>query len=278
MIITLWGRGGNEEYIPVLVPPPEDEVEPEIIGIRMHTVPLTTLRDTGYLKLVNRDLPMSHDMDYYTLVFVAPILPVRADYITVHRTLLTAMQSLFAQADGVGPFFVTSGYRNVARQAEIYENAQDKRYVMPPGHSEHNLGLAADIAIEGVPLMSAYMSEHPATVWLAQNAWRHGLILRYPYGTEHITGVAYEPWHFRYVGRPHAFYMATANIVLEQYLQMLAARHESLTVPLDGRTYHIWYHRPSAGELLVPQDLPFSISNSNRGGFVITAWEYLSGS
>jgi len=273
MAIALWGRGGNEEYIPVVILPQDEErEEPEVVGIRMHTRPLATLVDTGYLKLVNRDFAMSRDMDYSTLFSVAPLLPARANYITVHRSLLGAMQSLFAQADGIGPFFVTSGYRDVARQAEIYENSLDRRFVMPAGHSEHNLGLAADILIDGVSMDD--MSEHPAAAWLAQNAWQHGLILRYPYGSYEITRVPHEPWHFRYVGLPHAFYMATANIVLEEYLQLLASRHDSLVVPIDGITYHIWYRRPTAdGELFVPQDLPFSISTSNRGGYVVTAWE-----
>jgi len=263
----------EEEYTPVITPPIDEETPEE--GISFGSLPLSELNDTGYLKLVNRTFAMDREMDYSLLLFAAPTVAARADYITMHRTLLNAVANLFADAvdvPGIGPFFVSSGYRDVARQAEIYNNAYDTLYVMPPGHSEHNLGLAVDISIEGVPMTSHEMSGHPSAIWLRDNAWRHGLILRYPQGMTHITEVAYEPWHFRYVGRIHAWYMAVNDLVLEEYLEQLANRG-SIVVPLDGRTYHIFYHRTQAGNLPVPLDMEFTISRSNRGGFVVTTWE-----
>ena len=294
-VFFLWHHVNNDtDYIPAILPrenPPREnspgehtpgttspadnatEAYPtEEQGIVLVSTPRAQLRDTGYLKLVNRNLAMSRPIDYAYIVYAWPTVPVRATDITVHYTLLNAISGLFEDGLGVAEFFVTSGYRNVARQAQIYENAVDRMYVMPPGHSEHNLGLAADILAPGLSLNSADMSGTPEAVWLAENAWRHGMVLRYPYGTTHITDVAYEPWHFRYVGRVHAWYMTMTGMVLEEYLEYLATREE-LAVILDGVTYYIWYRHPVNNQLYVPRDLQFTVSSSNKGGYVITAWE-----
>jgi len=241
-------------------------------GLPLISALLSTLTDTGYLKLVNRDLAMSQPIDYAYIVDAWPTVPVRATDITIHITALNAIAAMFEDGQHIAEFFITSGYRSVGRQAEIYENAVDRMYVMPPGHSEHNLGLAADILAPGIPMSSAQMSGTPEAVWLAENAWRYGLVLRYPYGTTHITQVAYEPWHFRYVGRIHAWYITTTGMVLEEYLEFLEVSG-GFMVTLEGITYHVIYQQPVDGRLYVPSDLPFNVSASNRGGYIITAWE-----
>jgi len=256
---------------------PTDESTEENTPESEHGFPLTStfrsvLTDTGYLKLVNRDLAMSQPINYAYIVDAWPTVPVRTTDITIHQTALNAIAALFEDGQHIAEFFITSGYRNVARQAEIYANAANRMYVMPPGHSEHNLGLAADILAPGILMNSAQMSGTPEAVWLAENAWRHGLVLRYPYGTTHITQVAYEPWHFRYVGRIHAWYMITTGMVLEEYLEYLEA-NGGFTTTLYGVTYYVMYQQPVDGRLYVPRYLPFNISASNRGGYVITAWE-----
>ncbi|MET1033861.1 MAG: D-alanyl-D-alanine carboxypeptidase family protein [Arthrobacter sp.] len=90
----------------------------------------------------------------------------------------------------------TSSYRSYAAQRTLLANytrwygaAYANRVVAPPGTSEHQTGLAVDVSTAG-----------GAGAWLARNAYRYGFILRYPRGQEWVTGYAYEPWHFRYVG------------------------------------------------------------------------------
>lgn len=227
----------------------------------------TTLTDTGYLKLVNRNLAVNRSTDYSQMVSAWPTVPVRATDITLHQTALNAIAALLESAHA--PFFVTSGYRDATRQHELYESAVNRAYVLPPGHSEHQLGLAADILVMDIPM--GQMSGTPEALWLAENAWRYGLILRYPYGTEHITGVAYEPWHFRYVGRIHAWYMTANNMVLEEYLEYLQ-NNNGFNVILDGVNYYVMYQQPENGRLYVPTYLPFNMSTSNKGGYIITAW------
>ena len=247
---------------------PEPEPEP---AIPMVSVPLSSLTDTGYLKLVNRDLAVRRFPSYYLLTSAWPTVPVRATDILLHQTALAAISALLYDGQDVGSFFVSSGYRSEVTQCELYSNAVNRMYVLPPRHSEHHLGLAADILAIGIPMNE--MSGTTEANWLAQNAWRHGLILRYPSGTTHITGVAYEPWHFRYVGGIHAWRITQNEMVLEEYLEYLYLTG-GFSAELNGVQYHVMYIRPSVGGYVyVPRYLQFRLSASNRGGYVITAWE-----
>ena len=261
-------QSNANDVIDVLAP--YNQTEGETTELAMLIVPSYTLQDTGYLKLVNRILYVTRPTGRAYLVDAFPTVPVRATDITMHQTALNAIAALFREGRHIADFFITSGYRGFYLQEYLYENAVDRMYVLPPGHSEHQLGLAADILAPGISM--GQMSGTPEAIWLAENAWRHGLILRYPYGTTHITGVAYEPWHFRYVGRVHAWFMTQNNMVMEEYLDFLAETGGFSTL-FDGAQYHIMYLTPANGQIYVPRDLPFTVSFSNRGGYVITARE-----
>ena len=87
-----------------------------------------------------------------------------------------------------------------------------KNWVALPGTSEHELGLALDINSES----GEY--EWDIYAWLADNAYRYGFILRYPEGKEQVTGIEYEPWHYRYVGRLAAEEIYGSSVTLEEYL------------------------------------------------------------
>ena len=232
-------------------------------------VPITQIADTQYLKLVNRDRPLARPIDGTQLVTVWPDIPARANYETLHETAFAAMLELFASAKNanMNNLFLASGFRGYEEQSYLYANAIDRRYVMPPGHSEHQLGLAADILL----LDFRDMQGSPEARWLAENAPTFGLILRYPADKEDITGVAYEPWHFRYVGRVHAWYMARRAFVLEEYIEYLQA-NGGYRAEFAGRTYYVLYQRPENGMILVPEGLDFWVSSANTGGYVVTAW------
>ena len=73
--------------------------------------------------------------------------------------------------------------------------------VLPGNTSEHTTGLALDILSPRHDEADDSFGETPEGLWLAENAWKYGFILRYPEGKEALTGVIYEPWHFRYVGK-----------------------------------------------------------------------------
>ena len=233
-------------------------------------LPVADLTDTQYLKLVNRDHSINAPVCESRLRPVWPDMPARTSYVPLHETAFAAMRELFTAAGraNVNGLFIASGYRSHAEQSYLYANAADPAYVMPPGHSEHQLGLAADI-LAGEHTGSMRGSEEAR--WLSEHAPQFGLILRYPAGKEDITGVPYEPWHFRYVGRVHAWYMGQRQFVLEEYIEYLRTQG-SFQVEFDGKTYYVLYQRPENGMIFVPDHLSFWISSTNTGGYVVTAW------
>lgn len=135
-----------------------------------------------------------------------------------------------AVADGIQKYVLTSGYRSVDYQKTLWENrlAQDPDYgkdpftspvkVMPGNMSEHATGLAVDILNMEHKNANDEYGESMAGLWLAHNAHKYGFILRYPKDKQHITGVIYEPWHFRYVGEEAAEEIYSKGICLEEYL------------------------------------------------------------
>jgi D-alanyl-D-alanine carboxypeptidase len=120
-----------------------------------------------------------------------------------------ALQQMFAdyKAQSGAQLTVVSPYRSYNTQVSTYAGwvsrlgqAQADRQSARPGFSEHQTGLAVDIDTA----VSEAFGQTPAGIWLAQNSWKYGFVVRYQQGQEAITGYEYEPWHFRYVGIPLA--------------------------------------------------------------------------
>jgi len=95
------------------------------------------------------------------------------------------------------------------------------RSVAVPGTSEHQLGLALDIIDNRNWRLDESQAQMPTQQWLMENSWKFGWILRYPNNKSEITGIIYEPWHYRYVGRTVAAEIHELGLCLEEYLQML---------------------------------------------------------
>jgi D-alanyl-D-alanine carboxypeptidase len=93
-----------------------------------------------------------------------------------------------------------------------------------PGTSEHNAGLAIDFNLTDSPhtLIEESFDQTSAFCWLSENAQNYGFILRYPKNTIHITGIVYEPWHFRFVGVYHAQQIYISGLTLEEYIGVCA--------------------------------------------------------
>ena len=247
----------------------EDATNPPELTVLAH---VTRIADTRYLELVNRDNATGNEPDDKLIVSAWPAVPVRVTSIMLHETTVEAVGELFAAAreDQVGTFFVSSGYRTYAEQKQIYDDMSDRSYAQPPGHSEHETGLAADIL--AMDVLQSEMDASREGQWLAANAWKYGLLLRYPQGKQDVTGIAYEPWHFRYVGQPHAWYCEQNDMCLEEYIQFLKDTGGYNTVH-DGKAYTILYQTPQNGMLYVPEKLDYTISGDNTGGYIVTAWE-----
>ena len=101
------------------------------------------------------------------------------------------------------------------------DEAEDEaaKTVARPGTSEHQLGLALDIVDADDPQLETWQEDTPVQQWLMKNSWKYGFVLRYPPEKSSITGIIYEPWHYRYVGRQAAEEMHNKGLCLEEYLK-----------------------------------------------------------
>ena len=161
---------------------------------------------------------------------------------SVNKTLQTVACDAFlemqkaAAADGV-TIWMQSGYRSVAYQTKLYEKKtqyyRDKGFdeaaarekaaaiVNPPGYSEHNCGLAADLNSPEHTGLDEGFENTAAFRWLCQHAGEYGFILRYPKGAEEKTEITYEPWHWRYVGTENAAKINASGLCFEDYIAAL---------------------------------------------------------
>ncbi|MEZ4463407.1 MAG: M15 family metallopeptidase [bacterium] len=110
--------------------------------------------------------------------------------------------------------------------------AHAEQYSARPGRSQHQLGTTVDLTAEIWDWeLEPEMAETPEAAWLASNAGRFGFALSYPAGAEAVTGYAFEPWHFRYIGRDAAAELEASGLILETYLAACAAGDETLACP-----------------------------------------------
>ena len=141
------------------------------------------------------------------------------------------------RAQGLSPV-ICSSYRTQEYQESLYnaqvnklmgqgysrEDAEAKagEAIAVPGTSEHQLGLALDIVDINNQNLDETQEDTPVQQWLMENSWKYGFILRYPSDKSDITGIKYEPWHYRYVGRENAEKIHEQGICLEEYLSNMA--------------------------------------------------------
>lgn len=156
--------------------------------------------------------------------------------VSVDARIAKNVEEFLAAAQEINPsYHLISGYRSVAYQTELYnsyvqqemaddptltESQAEKKvqtYSQPPGASEHQTGLAIDMST-----VDSLDEADPATVAKVKKiAPKCGFVLRFPDGKTSSTGVGYEDWHFRYVGKESAEYMTAHNLTLEEYLVLL---------------------------------------------------------
>ena len=145
-------------------------------------------------------------------------------------------------------------------------------YIALPGHSEHHTGLAVDL--------DTYNTEDGTSggfdgdgeyAWAVEHAWEYGFIQRYPPSKSDVTGIDYESWHFRYVGLPHSWVMASENLCLEEYtdyLRRFPFSGEHLSVTCLGASYEIYFC--PVGQVAVPASGSYTVSGNNVDGFIVT--------
>lgn len=183
------------------------------------------------LILVNKQHPVPEDYSF-------PMGSISKNMKCDARILSRLQQMMEAAGKENITLSIKSPYRNEQRQEYLF-NKKIKTYmkakmsylqayketaqvVTLPGSSEHQIGLALDIVSSKYSLLEQEFGETDAGIWLEAHAHEYGFIVRYPKGKEDITGIEYEPWHFRYVGVPAATYIYENHLTLEEFVQLLA--------------------------------------------------------
>ena len=134
-------------------------------------------------------------------------------------------------------FITISSYRSTSKQKKLFNDKikeyKNKGYsdeeaykeasywVLIPGTSEHETGLSVDIVSIDNQVLDENQEKTKEQKWLMENSYKYGFILRYPTNKKDITGVNYEPWHYRYVGKENALQIKKLNVCLEEYIEIL---------------------------------------------------------
>ena len=231
----------------------------------------------GPLVLVNPSHPIRRE----GLVELVPADPGYPRVLLERRTaglLQACLQSIRAR----GAIVPVSGWRSRQEQQEIWDDtlrrqgeAFTRNYVALPGCSEHQTGLAIDLgrAAREIDFIRPDFPEEGACGRFRRLAPRYGFIQRYHREKESLTGIACEPWHYRYVGTPHALLMEREGLCLEEYLDWVQTAPRTCRLE-HGRSARVFY-MPCAGdetELRLPEGC-CQVSGDNRNGFVVTVWE-----
>lgn len=154
---------------------------------------------------------------------VAQFEDVMLDY-----RIIDAMQAFVDGARNQGlSVIMTSGYRDYYTQTSLFEakvaeygEEEAATIVAPPGTSEHQTGLAADITDDYYEYMNESLENTELFKWMSAHCHEYGFIVRFPKGKEDITGIMYEPWHYRYVGVEAATYIMENNLTLEEFVEL----------------------------------------------------------
>ena len=184
----------------------------------------------------------------------------------------------FYKATGNSDLFVfdEDGYRTKEYQAERY-SSKPLDYA-ESGATEHHTGRVVDLYVFTGKITGKLDDiDFAATFkWIYDNAYKYGFVHRYPESKAAITGVDFEPYHFRYVGYPHAYYMSKNGICLEEYLNKVKTCTADEPLEFrgdDGKNYMVYYFPAGEGEmttLTVPAEYTYTVSGDNVGGFIIT--------
>lgn len=202
--------------------------------------------------------------------------------VLLERRVAGLLGACIQAVNGQGQIVPVSGWRSQAEQQSIWDDcliksgeAFTRKYVALPGCSEHQTGLAIDLglAADEIDFIRPDFPEDGVCGAFRRRAADFGFVLRYPAGKEVVTGIAHEPWHFRYVGVPHARLMTEMGLTLEEYVAWLRECHSQ--APLRRRLglyeFSVQYHSGTARPLL-PEYGYSQRSRDNCGGWIVTTW------
>lgn len=216
---------------------------------------------------------------------LSPVLAKHQD-VLLQKHCAFKLRHLLNACGGINKIVPVSGYRSKAEQQQIYatswvENGSHftSKFVAAPNQSEHQTGLAIDVAEsqENIDFIRPSFPYQGTCNIFRDLAPDYGFIERYQKGKEHITGIAQEPWHFRYVGYPHATIIKKHHFSLEEYIGFIKE------FPIDGQHFLLEkeheaveiFYCPCPHPVMtiqVPHNKPYQISGNNVDGFIVTIW------
>lgn len=238
---------------------------------------------TGNLILVNADYPYNEQVNETDLVNVDK----SACDVLLERRAVTLLSKLMEEINGWGQISAVSGWRSMQEQENIYaqslkENGSEftQKYVALPGHSEHQTGLAIDLALtsDNIDFIRPDFPYTGICQTFRELSRQYGFIERYPQKKESITGIAHEPWHFRYIGVPHAEIMKKNDLCMEEYIPFIkqfAYGEQKYNFTVAQKNFSVSYLPASEAEVVcieIAEDVPYTISGNNIDGYIITEW------
>ncbi len=235
----------------------------------------------GNLILVNAQHPLRlfHEEGFIPADINFPEILMKSDAANILQLILKKIRCY----DEIIP---VSGYRSVTEQRQIYadslrDNGEGftRKFVALPGHSEHQTGLAIDLGIKK-DVIDFIRPEFPydgICHEFRKAAIHYGFVERYQRMKERITGIAHEPWHFRYVGYPHSDIMNANALSLEEYIDFIKNfkyGKEHLRIETNGKQIEVFYVQSDTAKatISVPEQSVCQVSGNNVDGFIITLW------
>lgn len=191
---------------------------------------------------------------------------------------LNAMMDAFHAQGGSKSVNVVAGHRTEEFQQHLFDQSAERnglehaeKYVAKPGGSEHHTGLVVDFSILHSDGSSEEYKGAGEYAWINENCQNYGYLVRYETGKEDLTGIWDEPWHFRYIGVPHAVEAAARDLCLEEYIDYLKQftfDKDHLTIQCGDGTYEVWYAQGT--QAYIPDSGEYTVSGNNVDGVVVT--------
>lgn len=235
----------------------------------------------GNLILVNREHGYQND----NTIQLDFLLNEQTGVLLCHKAAIL-LNRLMAEINGWHHIIPVSGWRSLDQQQKIWDDSLSengleftKTYVAVPGHSEHQTGLAIDLGLKKkeIDFIRPFFPYEGICQTFREKATKYGFVERYPKNKESVTQIGHEPWHFRYVGIPHAEIMVKQGFALEEYIDYIRQfcyGKTSYLYKTDRQEFAVSFigAEQAQTKVVVDDSMIYTMSGNNMDGWIITQW------